>query len=118
MARRLQVSGLVVLGLRRRNEAASGSALDDEKFVEPAFQGAVEERNAFGWGQADQFWYAGVARQHVDAPSGEPLLQPIAKLGVERLEFVRLAEAESIRRVDHHNAFVGRRVELEDIALF
>jgi hypothetical protein len=26
------------LGLRGRNEAASGSALDDQKFVEPAFQ--------------------------------------------------------------------------------
>jgi len=106
-----------VLGLRRRNEAASGSTLDDEEFIKAAFQGAVEEGNAFGWGEADQFRYASVARQHVSAPSGEPLLQPIAKLGVERLEFVRLAEADSIGRVDHHDALVGRRVELKDIAL-
>src|SRR6476660_3476269 len=106
-----------VLGLRWRNEAASGSALDDEKFVEAAFQCAVEERNAFGWGEADQFRYASVARQHVSAPSGESLLQPIAKLGVERREFVRLAETDSIGRVDHHDALVGWRVELKDIAL-
>ena len=114
---RLNGLGLVVLGLRRRNEAASGSSLDDEKFVEPAFQGAIEEGNAFGGGQTDQFRYAGVARQHVGAPSGEPLLQPIAKFGIKRLQFVRMAEADSIGRVDHHDALVSRCVEFENIAL-
>ena len=33
------------LGLRWWNEPASGSALDDEKFIEPAFQCAIEEGN-------------------------------------------------------------------------
>ena len=105
------------LDLLLRNEAASGSALDDEKFIEPAFQCAIEEGNAFGGGQADQFRHAGVTRQYIGAPSGESLLQPIAEFGIEQLEFFRSAEAYSVGRVYHHHSLVRRGFEIENIAL-
>ena len=105
------------LGLRRRHEPAPGSTLDDEEFIEAAFQCAIEEGNALGGGQADEFRHAGIACQHIGAPAGEALLQPIAEFGVEGLEFVRLAKADSVGRVDHHHTLISRGFEIENIAL-
>ena len=71
------------LGLQRPKPPAC-AAWDDDEFIEPAFQIAVEERNAFRRGKTNEFRYAGVAREDIHAPSGKPLFEPIAQLRPEQ----------------------------------
>lgn len=94
------------------------AAWDDDEFVQPAFQVAVEERDASRGGEADEFRHAGVGREHIGPPSGEPLLEPIAQFRVERGQFVGLAQAHSIGRVDDHDTPLRRGLQIQNVALF
>ena len=52
----------------------SGAALDDEEFVEAAFDGAVEEGRAFGGSQADELRRPKVSGEEIHAPADACLL--------------------------------------------
>ena len=92
-------------------------AFDDLELIEPAFDGAVEQGNPFRGRQADQLRDAEIAGENIGSPPGKPLLQPIADLWIERIEFFRPAEAHAVGRIDEHHALLGRRLERQDIAL-
>ncbi len=107
----------VGLALCGRGEPSSRSALDDEEFVEAAFDGAVEEGRAFGGSQADEFRGSKVAGEEVDAPADATGFQPGAELGIKHIQIGLGAESDAIGGIHDDSARFLRRSEVEQICL-
>jgi hypothetical protein len=74
-------------------KAGAVAAGDHAVFVEPAFEGAVEEHGLAGGGQADEAREVGIARKDEGGPAGEALLEGVAQLRIELGELLLLAES-------------------------
>src|SRR5690606_34759954 len=81
--------------------ARTHGARYDVECIEPAFEGAVVERNAARRFETDQLRQPGVGSEEAAAPAGEAALEPRPELGVELGQRFALADANAIRRVRH-----------------
>jgi len=89
----------------------------DLEFIEATFQRSIKKRDPFGGRQADQLREATVASENVGLPACKPLFQPVAKPGIERVEFIGPAQPHAVRRVDQDYALFSGGCEIQEFAL-
>ncbi len=82
----------------------------DLEFIQPTLQRTIEERNALRWRKADEFRDPQIAGKDIGSPSAESLFQPVTKLGIERIEFLRSAQPDSIGWIDQSARPVQREL--------
>ena len=91
-------------------------AVEDGILAELALQRSVINRNLDGWLQTDGLEAFLAVAQHPSLVAHESMLQTLANHLI-CIEEVRRRDALSVRRIGHHDALVGRLLEVLEVSM-